>query len=44
MWEFEIMNEEGKTKIIFGYSFGEACKRYKINPKKWVILSQEYVD
>lgn len=44
MWEFEIMNEAEETTIIFGYSFGEACKRYNLNPKDWVLLSQEYID
>lgn len=44
MWEFEIMNEAGEIAIIFGYSFGEACKRYNLNPKDWIILTQGYVD
>lgn len=34
----------GETTHIFGYDFRDACRRWKIDPKLWNILSTEYVD
>lgn len=44
MWCFEIMNDKGEQKMVFGYSQKNAFKREGLNPEEWVILSQNYED
>ena len=33
----------GQIKIIFGYSFADACRRNNINPVLWDIMFTEFV-
>lgn len=44
MWSFEIYNQSGETRFIFGYWFEDACRRSKLNPDEWNIRFSEYED
>ena len=45
MYEFEIIFEDGKTDIIFGYSLKDAIRRFNYSIDEIVkVLHQEYVD
>lgn len=45
MYEYRVIHIHcGKTTIIFGYDFYDACRRAKLDPKLWEIDYQEYVD
>lgn len=44
MWEFDIINKDNEQRIIFGYSFKDACNRWGINPAEWTLIGSYYVD
>ena len=47
MWCFEIRNiKTGEQRMIFGYSWNNACRRSGMNPNDddWRIEIQEYED
>lgn len=45
MYEYEILNAAtNETAIIFGFSYEDACRRWKIDSKNYKLLSAEYVD
>lgn len=45
MYEYGIYNvTTNEENIIFGYSFENACRRANLNPQKWEVTYQEYVD
>ncbi len=45
MYEYHIHHIHcGMTTIIFGYNYADACRRWNIDPKLWVVDLQEYID
>lgn len=46
MYEFEIFHPEiKKSRIIFGYTYADACRRANVsNPEEWSIEYAIYVD
>jgi hypothetical protein len=45
MYEYEIKNKTTREiDYIFGRSFADACRRSKLEPDEWVMLSRDYID
>lgn len=45
MYEFEIINKiTDEERIIWGYSYKNACERSKLDPANWIVLCSEYID
>ena len=46
MFEFEIFHPEIlKSRIIYGYTFADACRRNNvIAPNEWIVIYQYYID
>ena len=45
MYEFEIKNKTTKeTDYIFGYGYNDACRRSKLEPNEWTVISKDYID
>ena len=45
MYEYEIKNKNtNEIEYVFGYSLNDACRRSKLEPNDWIILSKDYID
>ena len=46
MFEFEIFHPEIlKSRIIYGYTFADACRRNNVvAPSEWIVVYQYYID
>ena len=45
MWEFEVLLKTGELRLIQGYWYEDALKRWKIKESEVAaLLMQEYVD
>ena len=45
MYEYEIKNKNtNEIEYVFGYSLNDACRRSKLEPDEWIILSRDYID
>lgn len=45
MYEYGIYNTKTNEKdVVFGRTFGDACRRAKLDPENWEVNYQYYVD
>lgn len=46
MFEYLLINvyDHTEERIVFGYSYKDACRRHKCNPNDWTIIRADYVD
>lgn len=45
MYEYRIVNKNtNEENVIFGYTYADACKRWKVDPNEMLVIDCEYVD
>ena len=45
MYEYRIVNRAtNEENVIFGYTYTDACKRYKVDPNEMLVIDCEYID
>jgi hypothetical protein len=45
MYEYRIINKNtNEENVIFGHTYADACKRWKVDPNEVLVIDCEYVD
>ena len=45
MYEYRIINRvTNEENIIFGRTYADACKRWKVDPNEMLVIDCEYID
>lgn len=45
MYEYRIINKNtNEENVIFGRTYIDACKRWKVDPNEMLVIDCEYVD
>ena len=45
MYEYYLEhNYNGSNHAIYGYTYENACRRNKIDPKVWTVIYADYID